>query len=318
MTVIPPFVPGQREVIAPLPSVTGDAAQSTVPFADLLENPVAVTQLPQPKPQPGLFAFTELGMFGRHGAALLPGESASGADPETRADPQMPLAQARPHVEPAPQQPEQRASLQPDAPRPPASREIAEVRAGHQMSRPLPHEHPRHPQPQTPLPAIEPPHPGAPRISPVPGEPVYAKFEAALPITPGQPQFAAAAEAGTAAPQRAMAPRVSAAHIAAAQSEAEPPSPVKGGAGAGRALPSKPESRAATPLSVLVAGSDGALAVVAGAAGEGVEDYAGLRRRVQDTAAEFGMDVAEFQLNGASGGKSFPSIMGGHHGRRAR
>jgi hypothetical protein len=78
-----------------------------------------------------------------------------------------------------------------------------------------------------------------------------------------------------------------------------------------------PDRRSDAPgVSLLASGTDDALSIVVGSR-SGPDDYSGLRRLLEDTAAEFGVKVADFQLNGS---RSQPSVSasGGNHGRRAR
>jgi hypothetical protein len=74
-------------------------------------------------------------------------------------------------------------------------------------------------------------------------------------------------------------------------------------------------SGSASP-SLVVSDANGSLSIVARST-DALENYSGLRRRLEDTAAEFGMKVSEFQLNG-SPSQSPVSIPGGQHGSRTR
>jgi hypothetical protein len=69
-------------------------------------------------------------------------------------------------------------------------------------------------------------------------------------------------------------------------------------------------------ISLLASGTDDALSIVVGSRNR-QEDYSGLRRLLEDTAAEFGVKLSDFQLNGSRSQPSV-SVPGGNHGRRAR
>lgn len=71
-----------------------------------------------------------------------------------------------------------------------------------------------------------------------------------------------------------------------------------------------------TPVSLTVHDENGRLSVVARSAND-QEDYLALKHMVEETAAEFGLRVDEFQLNGSKK-KSFTSILGGNSGNRTR
>ena len=78
-----------------------------------------------------------------------------------------------------------------------------------------------------------------------------------------------------------------------------------------------PDRKSDAPgVSLLASGTDDALSIVVGSR-NGQEDYSGLRRLLEDTAAEFGVKVSDFQLNGS---RSQPSVSapGGNYGSRAR
>lgn len=68
--------------------------------------------------------------------------------------------------------------------------------------------------------------------------------------------------------------------------------------------------------SLLVSEADDGLSIVARST-DALENYSDLRHRLDDTAAEFGMKISEFQLNGSTS-QSPASIPGGPHGNRTR
>jgi len=70
------------------------------------------------------------------------------------------------------------------------------------------------------------------------------------------------------------------------------------------------------PISLVVSEENGALAIVA-RAGVKQDESPELRRRMEKTAAEFGMQVRDIHLNG-SAAPSFTSILGGNSGSRIR
>ena len=74
----------------------------------------------------------------------------------------------------------------------------------------------------------------------------------------------------------------------------------------------------ASPVSLTVSGTEDALVVVARSQNETADDRIALRRLVEDTAAKFGMRVAEFHLNGAATAPSFQTLLRGNHGHRPR
>ncbi len=75
-------------------------------------------------------------------------------------------------------------------------------------------------------------------------------------------------------------------------------------------------SASAAPVAVALSGPADALSVSLRSATDGPEDFARLRRIVEDTAASFGFDVADIRLNGDPG--SFATMTGGSRGSRAR
>jgi hypothetical protein len=95
--------------------------------------------------------------------------------------------------------------------------------------------------------------------------------------------------------------------------------PLEGSAGmAGRSPPrAAPASNETAPVSVLVAGQSAALSIAVRYAADNADDYARLRRLVEDTAAEFGMNVGELQINGSATEPSFQTMLGGNRGNRA-
>jgi hypothetical protein len=94
------------------------------------------------------------------------------------------------------------------------------------------------------------------------------------------------------------------------------PAEESNGATRARAFASTIRSAFKSPVSVSVYEESGTLSIVARSA-DNQEDYLALRRMVEETAAEFGLRVDEFQLNGSKQ-KSFTSVLGGNSGNRTR
>jgi hypothetical protein len=88
-------------------------------------------------------------------------------------------------------------------------------------------------------------------------------------------------------------------------------------AGGGMRWPSPP-MRGTNAVNLVVGGPNEALTIVARGMDQSVEDGARLRRLFEETAADFGMDVAEFRLNGSATQPSSRSIAGEGHGSRTR
>jgi hypothetical protein len=83
-------------------------------------------------------------------------------------------------------------------------------------------------------------------------------------------------------------------------------------AAAGEAQRPPPAEDNKPDQNLLVLGKDNALNVIA-RGGDGREDYATLRSRVEETAAEFGMKISDFRFDGAAS-QSFIETLGGRNG----
>lgn len=86
-----------------------------------------------------------------------------------------------------------------------------------------------------------------------------------------------------------------------------------------RAFRGGPQGSAeAVPVHLLVSGSDGALQVVARSQDDTPEARLRLRRLIEDAVTEFGVKLGSLHINGSEAKHSFPSMVGGTHGDRAR
>ena len=74
----------------------------------------------------------------------------------------------------------------------------------------------------------------------------------------------------------------------------------------------------ASAVNLLVTGQGAAVSVAVRSAGDDAEDYARLRRLVEDVAAEFGVDVSDFRLNGSNTTPVFGTLIGGRNGSSTR
>jgi hypothetical protein len=95
-------------------------------------------------------------------------------------------------------------------------------------------------------------------------------------------------------------------------SAVQPDEELPGAAGEAQQLPEPRDGNSSNPLFVL--GKDDALNVIARGAGE---DHAALRGRLEETATQFGMKIADFQFH-ASSTPSFIEALGGQNGSRTR
>lgn len=92
----------------------------------------------------------------------------------------------------------------------------------------------------------------------------------------------------------------------------QPDEELPGAAGEVQQLPEPRDGNSNNPLFVL--GKDDALNVIARGAGE---DHAVLRGRLEETATQFGMKIADFQFHGSST-PTFIEALGGQNGSRTR
>lgn len=275
--------------IAPSRSVPLSANAPAVPppaeNVELEISPVPATD-GQPQPRrliPKLFAFGELGMFGRHGAEF------AGAIPATE-NPREPIAAI---VTPATATFADNTDLRAQHLNAQTSLPISDVKADSvraaDMSR------------ATPAPLLV-----AARAIGEPQEIATDDFEAIREVQSPSVPFSFVIEpanANIALPQSA---------VSAPEPEPETPLPVRS-AGVFRADPRGFAQHLNNPVNLMVSGTNEALVIVARASGEAAPD---LNRRIAETAAEFGMDIAEIRLNGSA--LEHPLATGGSHGRRAR
>lgn len=81
-----------------------------------------------------------------------------------------------------------------------------------------------------------------------------------------------------------------------------------------RAFPPPAPSKAPSPIKLTV-GGEGAIHI---AVRMPAEDMANLRRRLQDVAAEYGVEIADLHINGSAGTPNFTAMTGGKYGAGAR
>jgi hypothetical protein len=340
MTSIPPLISSIPSATTAR-SATSDGSDSATSFSDLLDGPPAGAP-----PQPHIYSFAELGMFGRHGAQSLPGtppepETATVANPAAIAAP-VPALSADKRISAAKVDTLYMATrgkpdLQPPARRPVSQTEIGSAPAA---AHPLATGHT-----SAAVRSGLSPTPVAWKVS-SPDEPVERAPET-LPIAqPGENGLAMAAKPGTPSaasaeepvsetndtvlPEEAVATGVDNEQpFAQSASPGETPSSPGIAQGARAATPQRAAPvRLAQPanrgtdspntVSLVVSGSGDDLVIVARSAGETAEETARIRRAVEETAAEFGVDVSEFQLNGSQVDAASPIAAGGKNGNRAR
>ena len=272
------------------PNVEGERHAKTVSLPSLPPAKIADASEPVPanaagfhlQKQPKLFAFSELGMFGRHGAQFS-------AAAELRIAPSNennfgPRASASPTAQRDTVYVETR--IQPER----ADDHVPELRPASQTAQRINTEF----VPPGATSQMSAPLAGAPQNQDVPiEEPVSGEVRTGATVF----EFANAEPAA-------------AAHSSSPfENEAVPAED----RGAPVFPPELPESRALSPINLVVSGPGNALMIVARSSDA---EPATLRRLAESTAAEFGMNVTEVRINGSAVEPSLAS--GGNHGRRAR
>lgn len=305
MTSVLPFFPAiLAGTIAPTATASADAVDPANSFAALLDDPAISPQ----KLQPHLFAFTELGMFGRHGAQSLAAIALN--DEAASVERHKPIVDAQ-SVDEQDAPPAQIASVRDESsvvdPQVPIAR-APQLKAQKTVAllRQIANAVPTNVQPPT-LPQM--PRTTQQIVTPLLSETGTESEEQSLPV---------AEQRGVVTSQRAT-PLVFMESLAAATPfEVDAELSVNGNGKSARSdLPTQPNPSPSL-VNLLVSGSNDALAVSVRAAAESTEDFVRLRRLVEEIVAEFGMDVAEFRLNGSATEQSFRAIAGGNHGSRTR
>ena len=252
----------------------------------------------QARIQPRLFTFVELGMFGRHSAQF-----ATAAEPD--------ISESKQFVASTKQAP----ALQSDPANTGTTSQPAQMRNPPEMRNPVQQFTQSAPLPQNSQQENSPVLQSA--MNPPTSMPQGMQLPSSLTVEDEIASSDLPASGGSPANEIVYQPAnpepPSTPHFAP-PSENEPVPPAEEG-GAPQMPPPLPESRSQNSLNLVVSGSANALTIVARSSDTGTEP-ARLRRLIVSTAAEFGMDVAEFRINGFSVEPSLSS--GGNHGRRAR
>lgn len=337
MTAVPPFVPALQTSAQPTMLPQTLTIGPTVTFAQLVRaaeqvvNAEVAASLQVRQSGAALpahsFRFAELGMFGRHGsqevarsavAMAQTQETSFAADTLAVPDPAvptMPARQARSRVErsdPPTAMPAERSSLTADKAPEVAARHAVDTHGDAsraQKSAPtVTEQHTR-----ATVPVVQKPHAGvSPAAEPardVPARVLVTATEMAVPARPS--------------PRTPVGPQPAEAEVVAAPVSAAVTSPrtvAKAEPGpilqAGKAARPAPLPRTSNPTNLVVAQKGDGLVIAARGQIASAEDFFRLRRAIEAAAAEFGMDVAEFRLNG--GHDPFATTPGGKFGNRSR
>ncbi len=327
MTAIPPLIstirPGAR-----VRAATTDATDPATSFSDLLDAPAAAAAQ-----QPRIYSFAELGMFGRHGAQSLPGTPQT-AEPETpMAAAQAPAVVATMSAPVLPAQAVAKITTANATPSKTGTAQATAVNSAVSQAQPATAPSavraslPRHgdaradmkPDPASwKIAATATPADRPPQTTPI-ERPSQGGFAIAAPAL----EESLSETSDTTLPEELSAPDVEP-HLAQSATAASLPEMVEE---ARASLPEAPaparfappaRSTSANTVNLVVSGSDDDLVIVARSMGETAEESAKIRRAVEDTAAEFGLDISEFQFNGAAVESSSSPAPGGKNGSRAR
>ncbi len=274
--------------------------QATRPFAELLD---LATLTALQRKQRSIYAFSELGMFGRHGALADPVQrqdrictnAMSNSGPSLSVSPNLSMENLEPGTSPA--------SLAADLPAPMTRDRLADNGFPAQRLERSPGV------PDTLRADVH----SAQRLT-------WSTQAVARSIVEESPLAGASGDAPPsnqptngmarlAAGTRGQLPATAAGIV---EGPSEPVTPM-GSAGAGRASPAR---TTAASVNIVVAETGSTIAVAVRA--DGAIDAARLRARLDEAAAEFGVQIAEAHFNGSKIESSSSIITGGQHGRRSR